>query len=261
MTSRVPSTVSMEQPTTSIPSATPAPSVIQTGTTAAPVPPPTAEAATDPTEVSILRIAKERKTLLEERATHKDALSRGERAGKAEAAFKAGDYLAGLEAMGLDPDDFYVKATDQINSRTRKQQDPREIAREEAQKLLQAERVASETNASQRVVTDYVNSVRDVMFSDYDSYPGVARALVSEQIEPSFFHAVAIALKETGKPHGPKDVLTLINGQFAPKKAAPAAATPPLALVNDSPTVVVADDSKLSFAEALAKAKAKHFKQ
>lgn len=210
----------------------------------------------------VLRIAKERKRLLNERNAHKEDLKLAETARKAREAASQGDYIKLLEAQGLDVHDVYNKLTDQILTHEKKAKDPAETAREAAKKLIEEERAAASKRERVELETAYVARAFGEIETNVDKYPGIQFALATGKLDRSHIFQVAEARNAQGLSPQIPDVLKFIEEHFAAKRPPKAAASPPpSALSSNTPVAPAVNDENLTADELFARAKAKYLKQ
>lgn len=182
-------------------------------------------------------------------------------------AVAAGDFIASLEALGIDPDDYYMKASDQIAARVRAAQDPAQIARATVKEELTAHETKRQTEARAAEVKAWTDFAQTTLEASFAEFPDVGRGLAAGRFTWDDVVKVAYTLVEKGQDSTPKAVLRAIQDQIKPA-AAPAkaegtggaAGAPPSTLNSDAPSHKAEEDDGLSFEEALAKAKAKFLK-
>jgi hypothetical protein len=231
------------------------------------------------TEKEVLAIAREKARLRSERDKVKDRLSLADKLEKAQEFQKAGDYVAAIEAMGWDPDDFYVKSTDQIVKRDKKVVDPVEVARAEARAAVKEATEAQAKAANEIADRRWVSNVDLVLDSDYDKYPNLTRALATGRVTRDDMLKYAYGRHNTKLDSSPEAVSRAIedhlatqaakskpkvtpaakgNGAPAPAEAPAAAGTnpPPSALGSNAPAKIEVEDTgnvDENFKRALAK--------
>jgi hypothetical protein len=220
-------------------------------------------------EALLIELGREKDGRRADAKKYEAAVAKVSKVDAAEAAFAKGDYLGGLEVLGLDPDDFYLKSTDAIASRTRAAQDPAKIAEEIVAKKLTEHETTKQTEARKAQEKSWTSQAQIAMESA--EYPDVMRGIAVGRFTWDDVLKVGYTLAEKGQDSSPKAVLKAIQDQIKPpaggaaaaapeKKDAPAVGAPPSALNSDAPPQKAEEDDGLSFEEALAKAKAKYLK-
>lgn len=208
------------------------------------------------TEKEILAIAREKSRLRADRDKLKDKLSQAEKLEKAQELQKAGDYVGALEVLGIDPDDFYVKSTDQIVKRDKKVVDPVEAATEAAKKVLKEAEDARERAANAKADNRWKGAVDTILDTDYDKFPALTRAIATGRVTRDDMLKYAYGCMEAKADSSPEAVAKAFEAHLAPKKkvtapvkdgapapaataapaaAAPASGTPPSALASNAP--------------------------
>jgi hypothetical protein len=233
------------------------------------------------TEREVLAVARDKAKLRAEKEKVKDKLTKAERLEKAEELVKSGDYVGAIEALGMDPDDFYVKSTDQIVKREKKVVDPAEVAREEAKKVLKEATEAQERAANEKADRRWVANVDTVLDADYDKYPLLTRALATGKTTRDDLLKYAYGCVNAKVDSSPEAVAKAFEGFYseqqrkAKPKVTPAATpspdaakasggtpvagtnqTPPSALGSNAPVVAEVEDAgnvDENFRRALAK--------
>jgi hypothetical protein len=206
-------------------------------------------------EQRVVRLAKEKQAVRREREANKTAIAQAERLTKAEAAIAAGDPLEALATLGVDPDDFYLKATDRINARTQTTQDPAAVATEAAKKVIAETTEATRVKQLEQVQTAYIQQTASVL--ETGDYPDVIKGLALGRFTMKDVYDLADAFVTAGRDSKPSAVLKAIQDQISPPKTV--AAAPPADLISNAPPTKPVDWESLPFEEALAQAKAKHF--
>lgn len=178
------------------------------------------------TEKEVLALSREKARLRSEANKNKEKLSKAEKLEKAEGLIKSGDYVAALEALGLDPDDFYIKSTDQIVKREKKVVDPVEAAKAAAKEVLDEAEKNREKVANEKADKAWLTNVDRVLDADYDKYPDLARALATGRVTRDDMLQYAYACVEAKQDSSPGAIAKRFQDHLAPKKKVSAAAPP-----------------------------------
>lgn len=218
-------------------------------------------------EERLTKLANERDALRTEYDGKKDLISDGETKRKAAEKAKAGDYLGAMEILGFDPDDFYVKATDQINAREKAKKDPTKAAEE----VIERHETKKQEEARLNAEKNWKSAAGAEIEKSFDSYPDVARAIASGKISYDDVMKVGYAEAANGRDSSAPVVLKLIQEKLKPAPAAdpgkpaaaaaPASGKPPAASNSDVPVDKPVDEGDLSVEEAFERAKKKHLKR
>jgi hypothetical protein len=213
----------------------------------------------DPTEQRVLRLDNARQALRREKQEQRETLSAGETKRKADALVKEGKYVEALETLGLDADEFYLKASDQIHARTKKDKDPAEIARETTERTLREQEETRAAEATKSLHQRWTAETKGILFEKGTvEYPDVAKAIVAGRFSHDDILRYGEARAAQGLPSDAEATLKALQAGLAPKAAEPTtSAAPPAALISNAPPSKPEDWDALPLEEALAKAKAK----
>jgi len=197
---------------------------------------------------------KQREELEATAAAQRSKIEAGELLTKAQAAWRAGNPLAALEALGFSADDVYAPAAIDSYLGRAKPPTPEEAAERVVERRLAAERRAREEEAARvaaesqgRVREQYINGARRLLRAEAEKYPALVRALGTGEVEASeIADAGQVYFEQTGKTPEFSTILGFIESelnkskpQTAPKiEAARAQPKPPVSTSNAPPAPV-----------------------